>query len=163
MATRHHGSPREARALDAYVKLLRAAESLTARLAPGIEAADLTTGQFGVLEALFHLGPLCQRDLGRKLLRSGGNITVVVDNLERRGLIRRERGEVDRRFLAVHLTPQGGALISRLFPRHAARLAEEMAALDAAEQEELARLCKKLGLGGEPKPGDGPVKVRKRR
>ena len=60
-----------------------------ARLDPLMRDADLTVGQFGTLEALLHLGPLCRRDLGRKLLRSGGNITVVVGNLARRGLVRR--------------------------------------------------------------------------
>jgi MarR family transcriptional regulator, 2-MHQ and catechol-resistance regulon repressor len=147
MATRYRGSPGEVRALDAYIKLVRAAESVTARLSAATARAGLTTGQFGVLEALFHLGPLCGRDLGRKLLRSGGNVTTVVDNLERRGLVRRERSGDDRRFVAVHLTGEGRDLIRRLFPRHVANLVREMESLGAGEQEELARLCKKLGTG----------------
>jgi hypothetical protein len=70
MPTHYRGSTQEKAALDAYIKLMRAAESVTARLEPLMRAADLTVGQFGALEALLHLGPLCQRDLGRKLLRS---------------------------------------------------------------------------------------------
>ena len=64
MPTHYRGSAQERAALDAYIKLMRAADSVTARLDPLMRAADLTVGQFGALEALLHLGPLCQRDLG---------------------------------------------------------------------------------------------------
>jgi MarR family transcriptional regulator, 2-MHQ and catechol-resistance regulon repressor len=146
MPTHYRGSDDEVRALNAYIKLTRAAESVTARLAPGLEAAGLTTSQFGALEALFHLGPMCQRELGRKLLKSGGNVTLVVDNLEKRGLVRRERGRQDRRFVTVHLTEAGQQLIAAFFPRHATAVVEQMAVLTPSEQDELGRLCRKLGL-----------------
>lgn len=153
MPTHYRGSTQETAALDAYIKLMRAADSVTARLDPLMRAADLTFGQFGTLEALYHLGPLCQRDLGRKLLRSGGNITVVVGNLARRGLVRRTRGRQDRRFVTVTLTDKGRRLIGGLFPRHARRLVGEMSALSLAEQAELGRLCRQLGvLQGRERP-----------
>ena len=145
MATKHRGPKAEVRALDAFVKLTRAAESVGARLAAIYTEAGLTESQFGVLEALFHLGALHQGELGRKILRSSGNITLVVDNLEKRGLVRRQRGTDDRRYVAVHLTDPGRALIAGLFPRHAANVTQELAVLTAAEQEELGRLCRILG------------------
>ena len=145
MGTRHQGPEEEVRALGAYVKLMRAAESTSARLGGLLAEAGLTDGQFGVLEALYHLGSLHQRELGEKLLRSRGNITVVVDNLERRGLVRRQRQAEDRRCVAVHLTPEGQRLIRAVFPRHAAQVARTLAVLTPAEQEELGRLCRKLG------------------
>ena len=125
--------------------------AVTARLDPLMRAADLTVGQFGTLEALFHLGPLCQRDLGRKLLRSGGNTTVVVGNLARRGLVRRTRRSDDRRFITVTLTNKGRRLIGAIFPRHVRHVVREMGALSLPEQAELGRLCRQLGLlrGGE--------------
>jgi MarR family transcriptional regulator, 2-MHQ and catechol-resistance regulon repressor len=146
MPTHYRGSDDEVRALNAYIKLIRGAESVTSRLAPGLEAAGLTTSQFGALEALFHRGPMCQRELGRKLLKSGGNVTLVVDNLEKRGLVRRERERRDRRFVTVHLTEEGQQLIAEYFPRHAAAIVEQMAVLTPSEQHELGRLCRKLGL-----------------
>src|SRR5258706_3378949 len=124
MSTPYGGSPEGGRALDAYIKLMGAAEAVRARLEPLMRAADLTVGQFGALEALLHLGPLCQRDLGRKLLRSGGNTTVVVGNLARRGLVRRTRRSDDRRFITVTLTDKGRRLIGGIFPppaEHAVR------------------------------------------
>ncbi len=146
MPTHYRGTVQEKAALDAYIKLMRAADSVTARLDPLMRAVDLTFGQFGVLEALFYLGPLCQRDLGRKLLRSGGNTTVVVGNLARRGLVRRRRGPHDRRFITVTLTDKGRRLIDGIFPRHVRHVVREMGALSLSEQVELGRLCRRLGL-----------------
>ncbi len=136
----------EKRALNAYTKLMRAAESVTGRIGRNLAAADLTVSQFGVLEALFHKGPLCQRDIATKILKSTGNITMVIDNLERRGLVRRERVAEDRRFLTIHLTEAGEQLIAEVFPRVAAAIVEEITILEEAEQEELGRLCRMLGL-----------------
>jgi MarR family transcriptional regulator, 2-MHQ and catechol-resistance regulon repressor len=150
MPTHYRGSAQERAALDAYIKLMRAADSVTARLDPLMRAADLSFGQFGALEALLHRGPLCQRDLGRKLLRSGGNITVVVGNLARRGLVRRHRGPRDRRFVTVTLTDKGRRLIGGIFPRHVRHVVRELGALSPPEQAELGRLCRQLGLARRP-------------
>jgi len=146
LGTHHKGTRTETRALDTYIKLMRAVGSLGAPLDRRLDEEGLTTTQFGVLEAVFHLGPMCQRALGEKLLTSGGNVTTVVDNLERRGLVQRVRSEEDRRFVSVHLTDDGRELIARVFPRHLGRIVEAMSALSAGEQDDLARLCKKLGL-----------------
>jgi len=133
-------------ALNTYIKLMRAAESVTARINRHLADVGLTISQFGVLEALHHLGPLCQRDIARKILKSTGNITMVIDNLEKRGLVRRERDPVDRRFLTIHLTPEGEWLIASLFPRQAETIVQEMNTLTPEEQLELGRLSRKLGL-----------------
>jgi MarR family 2-MHQ and catechol resistance regulon transcriptional repressor len=143
---REHRGNAENQALSTYVKLMRAAESVTARVHKHLASAGLTLSQFAVLEALFHLGPLYQREIGQKLLRSSGNITMVIDNLEKRGYAKRERKKEDRRFMLVRLTEEGSELISKVFPPHAAVIAREMSVLSVKEQETLAQLCKKLGL-----------------
>lgn len=141
----------EKRALGTYVKLMRAAESVTAACHRHLAEDGLSVTQFGVLEALVHLGPLCQRDLARKLLKSSGNITTVIDNLEKRGLVTRERQTRDRRFLKVFLTEPGEEIISRAFPRHSREVARAMNPLSHQEQKLLGDLCRKLGRSvGEP-------------
>ncbi len=146
MGTHYKGTEEEIRALNTYIKLMRAVESLTSRLNSHLASARLTISQFGALEALFHLGPLCQRELSEKLLKSSGNITMVVDNLEKRGLVERKREGEDRRYVTVHLTHEGRRLISEIFPAHVAAIVEEMNILTASEQNELGRLCRVLGL-----------------
>jgi MarR family 2-MHQ and catechol resistance regulon transcriptional repressor len=147
--THYKGTKDEVRALSAYVKLTRASESMTARIHGHLADAGLTVSQFGVLEALYHLGPLSQGELAKKILKSSGNITMVIDNLEKRGLVNRERNQEDRRVYVVRLTVEGRRLIGSIFPRHAAKIVEEMKALTRTEQEELSRLCRKVGLREE--------------
>ena len=145
MGTRYRGTQEEVRALDTYIKLMRAAELVTTRIHRHLTTVNLTISQFGVLEALFHLGSLSQRDLAEKLLKSGGNMTMVIDNLEKRQLVKRERSVEDRRFVSVCLTDEGRQLISDIFPQHVEAVVEEMRVLTELEQEELGRLCLRLG------------------
>ena len=147
MPTHHDGSRVEKRALDAYITLMRAAESVTARTSRPMADHDLSVSQFGALEALLHLGPLAPTELARKLLKTGGNVTVVVRNLESRGLVARRKSGGDRRSYLVHLTAKGEKLIRAAFPLVLGRIVAELGSLDAAEQDELHRLCKKVGLG----------------
>lgn len=133
-------------ALNSYTKLMRSAESVTNRVGRVMSAAGLTISQFGVLEALHHKGPLCQRDIAAKILKSTGNITMVIDNLEKQGLVKRERISDDRRYLTIRLTAKGEALIGTVFTDVEAAIMAEMGALTEDEQVLLGRLCKKLGL-----------------
>lgn len=146
MGTHFKGPEDIRRALDAYIKLVRASESVTSRVIRHLGDDGLTVSQFGVLEALFHMGRQSQRELGEKILKSGGNVTMVIDNLEKRGLVRRERDEEDRRLYRVTLTPSGRKLIKSIFPRHAAKIAAQMNILTKDELQELGKLCRKLGL-----------------
>jgi MarR family 2-MHQ and catechol resistance regulon transcriptional repressor len=116
MGTHYRGSPRARLALDAYVKLMRASDSVQAPLERRLESLELTEGQFGVLEILHHLGSQSPGALGRKSFRSGGNVTTVLDNLERRGLVKRERVPEDRRSMRVSLTPAGSRIVASVFP-----------------------------------------------
>ena len=145
MGTRHRGTNEEINALNAFIKLQRASESVATRV-HSVLPEGLTITQFGVLEALHHIGPLCQGELAEKLLRSGGNLTLVVDNLEKAGYVLRERDPADRRFVVVKLTDKGQAFISDIFPKILANVTREMAALSSTELLDLGRLCKKVGL-----------------
>ena len=146
MPTKYDGSQEERRALDAYIKLQRAAETVLTHTTAHLAAYDLTTSQFGVLEALYHLGTLSQRDLAQKLLKSTGNISTVLKTLERRRLISRERKPEDTRYMEVCISTAGQELLESLFKQHVCGIVEEMSILTAEEQEELGRLCRKLGL-----------------
>jgi MarR family 2-MHQ and catechol resistance regulon transcriptional repressor len=147
VATKYQGTLTERLALDVYIKLSRAAAAAELRINRHLADYGLTLSQFGVLEALYHLGPLHQHQLGEKILKSSGNMTLVIDNLCKRGLVKRERSETDRRYIAIHLSSEGSALIEGLFPEHLTRVVNTFSVLSAAEQEDLAALCKKLGVG----------------
>jgi MarR family 2-MHQ and catechol resistance regulon transcriptional repressor len=135
------------RTLDTFIKLTRCMGSLDARLSARNSIGDLTSSQFGVLEVLYHLGPLPLGEICKKVLSSNSNMTTVVDNLERDGLVRRERDVNDRRVIHIHLTDTGREKITAVFPDHLEALVEEFSVLSASEQETFGRLCKKLGKG----------------
>lgn len=150
MPSHYRGTSREVLALGTFIKLNRSLNSVQGRLLPALQRDfGLTESQLAVLEAIYHLGPLQQGELCRKILRSGSNVTTVVDNLERDGLVKRVRHEQDRRVQVVHLTDEGRALMDEALPVHVERITEAMAALEPAEQQELGRLCRKLGRSGD--------------
>ena len=145
MPTHYSGRRAETRTLDTFIKLTRCTNSLLARLAERNSIGDLTYSQFAVLEVLHHLGHMSQGAISSKVLKSGSNLTTVIDNLERDGLVRRERDANDRRVIHVHLTDAGSNKVEAVLPGHVAALVEEFSVLSASEQETLGALCKKLG------------------
>lgn len=146
MGTKYQGSQTEISALDAYIALRRAANAIASHLNKNLNEANLTSGQFGVMEALFHLGPLSQRDIGKKLLSTKGNITMIIDNLEEHGLVKRVADANDRRLTTVQLTANGHALIGKIVPKHVEKITKTLSVLTISEMQELKRLCKKVGL-----------------
>jgi MarR family 2-MHQ and catechol resistance regulon transcriptional repressor len=147
MPKKFKGTPAQERALGTYVKLERAASAAFAYARIGLEEEGLTLSQFAVLEALYHVGPQCLGDLARRILTSSGNLTLVIDNLQKRGLVKREQQGKDKRFVLACITPAGEKLIADIFPEHARRITEVMGRLKSDEQEQLGQLCKKLGKG----------------
>ncbi len=131
--------------LSTYVKLMRAANSARSYAARSLGGTNLTLTQFAVLEALYHLGPMSLSDIARKVLTTGGNLTMVVGNLEKQGLARRQSCPEDKRVLIVVLTARGKTLLRDVFPKHAAAIVEFLGVLSPAEQERLGDLCRKLG------------------
>lgn len=146
MGTHYKGSKKEINSLNVFIKLNRAVESVNSTLNSSLSREGLTESQFGVLEALFHLGPMSQKNLGSKILKSGGNITMVIDHLEKRGLVLRRRGIVDRRYYNIHLTEKGKKLVEAVFPKQLKIITEEIGILNENEQYELQRMCKLIGL-----------------
>ena len=135
-AARGRDTTQQESALDAYIKLHRCTNLLRSRSTQFFAEHGLTYGQFATLEALYHVGPLCQKDIAVK----------VIDNLEKSGLVARRTSARDRRQKVVNLTAKGRALIGDIFPEHAGRITASLGALSVQEQQLLARLCKKLVL-----------------
>ena len=146
MGSKYNGTKKEIRALNSYIKLIRSAESLNSKINLELSEFGLTESQFAVLDALFHLGPLKQKDIGEKILKSGGNITMVIDNLEKQDLVKRKRGEKDRRHFIIHLTKKGENKITEVLPLVTKLIKKHFEILNQAEQKELERLCKITGL-----------------
>ena len=139
-------SQAQRQALNAWTKMVRCVGTVVNSDRMIMDENGLTISQFDIMETLYHKGPLCQKDLGEKILKSGGNITKVVDNLERDGFVIRIRDEKDRRYFRISLTNKGTAKIKVTFPLVMNNLVKTFSILTEQEQQTLAELCKRIGL-----------------
>ena len=137
-------------AVSAYVSLVRTAEALHARVSQGLVDEGLTASQFSTLKVLRLRGPLAQKEIAKHLLKTGGNITLVVDNLVRRKLVRRGEDPNDRRIALVEMTPLGEATFDRIYPPHLDRIYEAMSGLGLAQLDQLRELLASLNAAVEP-------------
>lgn len=140
-------SPEEETSLRLWITLARSYLTVSRVVSARVLEYGLTVPQFGILEALHHLGPLSLGELAEKLLVTGGNVTYVMDRLEAQGLVERRRSKTDRRVVEAYLTPEGRALISAVFPRHAAFIRDVMKHMSREEQQDLRHLLRRLGKG----------------
>ena len=133
--------------LDTFTKFVRANLSLASALnAAQTLPKGMTISQFGVLEALLHKGPLTHCEIAEKILKSRGNLTMVIDHLERDGLVERLPVAGDRRAVRVALTPTGEDSIRSIFPAHSEAIRKLLGVLSPDELDTLGRLSRKLGL-----------------
>ena len=150
-------SEEEEKALRLWISLARCYVTFSRAVACKVAEYDLTAPQFGVLEALYHLGPLSLGELAEKLLVTGGNVTYVMDRLESQDLVARERSGDDRRVVRAHLTTKGRATIDGVFPGHVDFVRGLVTGLDGGDQDTLRDLLKRLGkgiAGGPHRGGD---------
>ncbi len=134
------------RALKLFVVLQRSATAVGERIRERAQLHGLTPTEFGILEVLYHKGPLLLGDVQRKILLSSGGVTYTIDRLAEKGLVERRECPTDRRARYAALTPKGEALIGKVFPAHAETIETTMAALSAREQDDVIKLLRKLGL-----------------
>jgi len=133
--------------LKLVIALLRGAKALEAALTPMFAERGITFAQFGVLEFLYHKGPARISEIIEKTLSSGGCMTVVIRNLEKLGLAKREQDAGDARASVIELTARGQALMAKLFPAHLKALSAFMAGLSDAEKKAVSGALKGLPHG----------------
>ena len=146
MATHYKGSPKEVNILNSYIKLVRAFESISSRLYMKLDKEGLTESQFYLLDVLYHCGPMKQKELGKKIFRSEGNITMVVNNLEKRKLIKKKQNPDDIRIYIIKLKTEGKELYEKVFPKFLNAMIREFEGIKEKEHKEFQKVCKKIGL-----------------
>ena len=154
------GEKKRRRALDAYSALQRAAALAAERVDDAVHPFGLSASQFGVLDTLQQRGPTHQQELAEALGRSKAQMTAIIDALEARDLVRRERHEVDRRFISVYLTEAGRVLLADAAPARASAVVALMRELNGEQKERLTRLCGRLLRVLDPdQRDDGPAEM----
>jgi len=130
--------------LKALIALSRCTQNVHKREYKTIKEGGLTVSQFAVLEVLYHKGDLRVCEIIDKILSTGGNMTVVIDNLVKENLVKRCIDPKDRRVNLISITEEGRNLISEIFPKHLENINEIFSVLTAEEKKNLISLLKKL-------------------
>jgi len=108
-----------------------------------LKSHGLTVALFNVMAFIKYsrdASELSQRDLGRKLVVSGANVTGLVDKLEQKKLVSRTRHKADRRKWIVRLTARGEDLLAMILPVYAESLARLTEGLGETKMKQLDRL-----------------------
>lgn len=133
-------------ALGLWEKLFQTYELLRRTQVKTVFEHKLTGPQYNVLEVLYIYGPMPLKKIGEKLFVSGANITCVIDNLEKEGLVKRVPSVEDRRIIIAELTSKGREKMEEVFPIHAKNITNIAAILSKEEQDELGKLLDKLDV-----------------
>ncbi len=141
-------------ALDLWIVLARAFEAVRSQAEIDIRQYGLTPSEFGVLEALYHKGPMSLTELQQKILVTSGGMTYLIDQLEKKGHVTRKTAPTDRRACLASLSSKGRKLIARIFPPHAKKLEQILAGLSRAEQKTARTLLRQLGQHAAHPPGN---------
>lgn len=131
--------------LKLWTVLAKAYDAVRAHAFAHIEQQGLTPGEFAVLDTLFHKGPMVLGELQHRVLVSSGGISYLSDRLEKRGLVQRRDYAQDRRTKEVALTPEGEALMRRIFPEHTDIIERALAGVDPEVKYAAMSLLRTLG------------------
>lgn len=130
--------------LKTLIALSRTTNNVHKREYKTIKEGGLTVSQFSVLEVLYHKGDLKVAEIIDKTLSTGGNMTVVIENLVKDGLVTRYKDPEDKRINFISITKKGKDIIDEIFPKHIENINEIFSSLTIKEKQSLIGLLKKL-------------------
>lgn len=146
MGTKFKGSTDEKLALDCFIKLFRASEVVKNNSTRIVNEKGFSDGQFFVLDVLYHLGDMSQKLLSEKIMRTEGNLTMIISNLLKRKLIKKIRSKDDGRVFIISITDNGKLQYEKSFPFFLEAVKNDFSILTKEEKIFLQNVCKKLGM-----------------
>ncbi|NMB15351.1 MAG: MarR family transcriptional regulator [Gallicola sp.] len=130
--------------LEFMINLSRAYLSVHRNICQVFTKHGLTSAQFAVLEILFHKGDLTVGQIVKSILTTSGNITVVIKNLEKDGLVTRKTSEEDRRVGIISITEEGRKLIENVFPEQLEAVMESFQPIEEENKKFISSELHKL-------------------
>lgn len=122
----------------------KAERTINFNIGKTIKEHGLTTPQFGVLDVLYTKGEMRICHLIGKVLATSGNMTVIIKNMERDGLLYRKKDEIDKRAYIVGLTDKGKEIFENILPKHREEINNVYNILTEEERETLITILKKF-------------------
>lgn len=143
------GKPFRSRGQEVVVALIRTADLVRRTVGRVLEPYDITLQQYNVLRILRGAGGqgLPTLEIGERMVEHAPGVTRLLDRLEAKGLVRRQRCPEDRRQVLCWLTPGGAELVEKLDAPVDSADAEAVAMLGPEDQERLLRLLDAVRAG----------------
>ena len=133
-------------ALRLWLRLLACTNSVEAPLRRRLrDQFDNSLPRFDLMAQLDrHPGGMKMRELSRRLMVTGGNVTGLTDRLVAEGLVERMGVEGDRRAFLVRLTPEGRETFERMAVEHEQWIVQAFEGLSPRELDQLHKLLGKV-------------------
>ncbi|MFV0481404.1 MAG: MarR family winged helix-turn-helix transcriptional regulator [Campylobacteraceae bacterium] len=142
--TIHTYDDRTTRSMKTWIQLLRSFKSINTKELNYITKCGLSMNQFEILEALYHKGDLKIGEITRLIMSTPGNVTVVVKNLSRDGLIEISKDATDKRSQIASITPLGEEKIASMFGKHSQNLKSFFDEFNDEELDSLFAMLRRL-------------------
>ena len=135
-------------ALRIWLRLLTCTQLIERRVRSGLrEQFGTTLPRFDLMAQLErHREGLKMNELSRLLMVTGGNVTAIVDQLEKEGLVERLDEPADRRAFRIRLTKSGDKTFAEMARAHEEWVVSLLSGLSRREHEELLKLLAKLKI-----------------
>lgn len=130
--------------LNTFVGLNRTLDHLMKIVKTDVQRYGLIVTEFAVMELLYNKGDQPIQRIGNRVLIASSSITYVVDKLEEKGCVVRQRNEKDKRVTNASLTDKGRSMMDEIFPDHASTLESTFSVLTDEEITVLQTALKKL-------------------
>ncbi|MDW4067350.1 MarR family transcriptional regulator [Staphylococcus saprophyticus] len=130
--------------LNTFVGLNRTLDHLMKIVKTDVQRYGLNVTEFAVMELLYNKGDQPIQRIGNRVLIASSSITYVVDKLEEKGCVVRQRNEKDKRVTNASLTDKGRSMMDEIFPDHASTLESTFSVLTDEEITVLQTTLKKL-------------------
>ncbi|MCO5084303.1 MAG: MarR family transcriptional regulator [Rhizobiaceae bacterium] len=127
-----------------WIALVRAEKAVVRALTRALAPLDLKIGQLDVLMNLYRHPGMSQHDLARRLLVGRSNITMLLPQMEKQGVLRRESDAKDKRIMRLFLTGEGEALLMEALKVYNAIIERVMAHSSAAECDRMGEQMRRI-------------------
>lgn len=130
--------------VKAMIVMRKAFRTIDSYVSESFKTSDLTPTQFAVLDVLHAKGSMKIGTLIDSMLATSGNMTVVIKNMEHKGLVERRKCSLDKRVYWVDITESGRQVIEEALPEHMIKIKEAFSLLTDDEKQQLITILKKF-------------------
>ncbi|NLY76836.1 MAG: MarR family transcriptional regulator [Tissierellia bacterium] len=134
------------KSLKLLVVMLRAAQTVEDLVKKDMRRYGINPTEFAVLELLYNRGEQPIQKIGKKILLASSSITYVIDQLEKKGLVKRIDCPEDRRSKLATITDEGKQFMDEAFPKHEERIDQIFSHMTEEEMDTAIEILKKIGL-----------------